>query len=125
MPSRSKKHREYVKGHYQRNKEIYKARARAHTDKKKRQYRALIDALRSEPCKDCRQRFPPVCMDFDHVRGDKESCVTTAAHSGSWSLDRLLREIEKCEVVCSNCHRIRTQQRKLLRAGAPEGTEVS
>jgi hypothetical protein len=28
--------------------------------------------------------------------------------SGKWSLDMIKKEIDKCEVRCSNCHKIRT-----------------
>jgi hypothetical protein len=47
-------------------------------------------------------------MDFDHI-GSKEANISALmSRSG---LDRLVKEIAKCEVVCANCHRIRTQAR--------------
>lgn len=46
-------------------------------------------------------------MDFDHVRGEKELPIANAlAHNVDLKL--IAKEIEKCEVVCANCHRIRT-----------------
>lgn len=69
-----------------------------------------IDRLKSVPCTDCGNRFPSVCMDFDHVRDDKQFSIGTAVMSErKW--ETVLAEIDKCEVVCSNCHRIRTAQR--------------
>lgn len=48
-------------------------------------------------------------MDFDHVRGEKAfSIAVRYVHS----LDKLFAEIEKCDIVCANCHRIRTQARR-------------
>jgi len=44
-------------------------------------------------------------LDFDHVRGRKLGCVL---HMGS--KDAIRAEAAKCEVVCANCHRERTQQ---------------
>jgi hypothetical protein len=46
-------------------------------------------------------------MQFDHVKGVK---VTNISRSSMilGQLDRLLAEIEKCEVVCANCHAERT-----------------
>jgi len=47
-------------------------------------------------------------MDFDHI-GEKRVEVSRLIYvSGTAAL---LSEIEKCEVVCANCHRIRTIRR--------------
>jgi len=70
--------------------------------------RLLIDGQKNVPCADCGNRFPPECRDFDHVRGEKIRNVGLMACA---ALDRLLAEIHKCEVVCANCHRIRTVRR--------------
>ncbi len=49
-------------------------------------------------------------MEFDHVRGEKSLNLSKLRNSRlAWS--RLLAELDKCEVVCANCHRIRTQLR--------------
>lgn len=63
-----------------------------------------------EPCVDCGVHFPPICMDFDHVNGDKVAGISRMVN-GAVSLDKLQAEINKCELVCSNCHRIRTYNR--------------
>lgn len=47
-------------------------------------------------------------MDFDHVRGVKKYNISTAIFKNNYSVDRVLLEINKCDLVCSNCHRIRT-----------------
>jgi hypothetical protein len=49
-------------------------------------------------------------MDFDHVRGDKLLNVSRL-RNGRLAWWRLLAELKKCEVVCANCHRIRTKLR--------------
>lgn len=97
---------EYGKSHYERNKLSYLERnKRYEADIKEK-----IDALKSVPCADCKQVFPPICMDFDHVIGEKIDNVSQLMSSNS--LKKILTEIEKCEVVCACCHRIRTQDRK-------------
>jgi len=48
-------------------------------------------------------------MDFDHVRGNKITEVS--ALLGFASLERLQLEIAKCDLVCANCHRVRTRKR--------------
>jgi len=69
-----------------------------------------VGAIKDVPCADCGGRFPAICMDFDHVRGAKVGNISGMIRKAfSWEL--ILVEIEKCEVVCSNCHRIRTAKR--------------
>lgn len=46
-------------------------------------------------------------MDFDHVRG-KKLCTVSSITSRGNRPSALLREAAKCDVICSNCHRIRT-----------------
>jgi hypothetical protein len=51
-------------------------------------------------------------MDFDHRPGEiKKLCINQMLASRS-SKEDLLKEIEKCDIVCSNCHRIRTHERR-------------
>ena len=71
---------------------------------------SFVNAAKDVPCADCGGRFPSVAMDFDHVRGEKHANVSLLVNAGA-SVERLEAEIAKCDVVCSNCHRVRTQQR--------------
>lgn len=57
-------------------------------------------------CTDCGFRGHHAALEFDHVIGDK---LINVSHAKSINQAKL--EISKCEVVCSNCHRIRTYQR--------------
>lgn len=76
----------------------------------RRKKRQVIDKIKeSNPCHDCHNYFPAVCMDFDHL-ADKTSNVSRAV-TDKWSDERIMNEIAKCELVCANCHRIRTQTR--------------
>lgn len=74
--------------------------------------RGWITKLKSEvACKDCGGIFPPECMDFDHVRGKKRfSLGSSYALKLKW--ETVAKEIEKCDLVCANCHRIRTTRRR-------------
>jgi hypothetical protein len=76
-----------------------------------REYRDRIDTLKDVPCSDCGGRFISAVMEFDHVpeRGAK-SFVISAGLSKAWEL--VLEEIKKCDVVCANCHRVRTVKRR-------------
>jgi len=57
-------------------------------------------------CVDCGYNGHHSALEFDHIGTDKELNV-----SYSKSIGQALREISKCEIVCSNCHRIRTFNR--------------
>jgi|SRR3972149_1950645 len=70
----------------------------------------IIRALKDKPCKDCKECYPYYVMDFDHVRGKK--LFTLGNSIRGYSVQQLLAEAAKCDVVCSNCHRKRTQKRK-------------
>lgn len=79
---------------------------------RKKKYTNIINNLKSVPCADCKNSFDPICMDFDHLDGkDKEYNVSRMV-SETHSLTNILNEIAKCEVVCSNCHRLRTLHRR-------------
>jgi lysyl-tRNA synthetase class I len=71
-----------------------------------------IQELKSKtPCMDCKESYPYYVMDFDHVRGRKQANVMELV--STLSKKRIDEEISKCEIVCSNCHRIRTHLRKI------------
>lgn len=77
----------------------------------RKQARLFLEALKARtPCMDCGQMFPAEAMDFDHARGVK---VKGIAHmiAHNYSLDDIQAEIAKCDIVCANCHRVRTRSR--------------
>ncbi|WP_055693381.1 hypothetical protein [Streptomyces prasinopilosus] len=82
-------------------------------------------------CVDCGYKEHPAALDFDHLPGhEKRRGISRmlTAHRNT-----LLAELAKCEVVCSNCHRIRTWRRKQESASSegaaqplsPETTEAA
>lgn len=94
------------------NPEYQRNYRRKHPDRARKYRRTLVDkrldvikAAKDKPCKDCGMRYPHYVMDFDHVRGVKVMNVSRLRIS---SMAKLTNEIAKCDVVCSNCHRIRT-----------------
>lgn len=99
--------RERSRANYHKNKDNF-IRQKKERDK-------LIDSLilerKDRPCMDCGIRYPPYVMDFDHRDpSDKDYgvCQMRRRHMG---IDKIKREMDKCDVVCSNCHRIRTNVR--------------
>lgn len=75
----------------------------------------LRDLKTKTPCVDCGINYPYYVMDFDHVRGVKHANVMELV--STLSKKKIDEEIAKCEIVCSNCHRIRTHMRKMAKRG--------
>ena len=71
-----------------------------------RSYAKLIAYLLEHPCVDCGEADPLV-LDFDHVRGKKTLDVNRMINY-RYGWNRILEEIEKCEVRCCLCHRRQT-----------------
>jgi hypothetical protein len=67
----------------------------------------IIDKAKDKPCADCRVKYEPFIMQLDHREGTKKE-FTIGQTGRIKTVDTLLREIEKCEVVCANCHARRT-----------------
>jgi hypothetical protein len=102
--SRSKKH-------HASNKEYYAKKAKLRNEAYRKATLSKIRKIKEDTaCVDCNQYYPHYVMDFDHLR-DKEFSIANAARNHiKWS--RVKAEIDKCEVVCSNCHRERTWSRR-------------
>lgn len=75
---------------------------------KEEQKRQLIQE-RKTACFDCGLE-EQVCLEFDHVV-DKTFNISEAP-TRAISVEQLKSELAKCEVVCSNCHHIRTRRRE-------------
>lgn len=77
--------------------------------KTKQQYKKrLAEIKQASGCVDCGINNH-IVLDFDHLR-DKKYNVSRMIHDGfSWKA--IMKEVEKCEVVCANCHRMRTYHR--------------
>lgn len=91
---------------YQKDNPEKARQVRANQAKRRRKLnREMLDQLKNVPCCDCGEAFLPCVMVFDHVRGEKIANVSAMT---SWPIGRIKEELEKCDVVCSNCHAIRT-----------------
>lgn len=70
----------------------------------------LWKLLSSSFCIDCGIQ-DPVAFEFDHIEDNKKYNVGAMMSNGSYSWDAIRKEIDKCEIVCANCHRHRTNNR--------------
>jgi hypothetical protein len=60
--------------------------------------------LRTHPCVDCGEGNP-IVLEFDHVRGKKRFNISQGKQK-CW--EDLLAEVEKCDIRCANCHKLKT-----------------
>lgn len=106
--------KELTRNHYKRKKPSYlKRNLRAYAER-----RQLVLTAKSRPCADCGVQYPYYVMDFDHRDGRLKEFSLNAVHRATKRA--ILREIEKCDVVCSNCHRERTHRRRVACGGREE-----
>ncbi len=72
----------------------------------------LVSSIKKDkPCQDCGKIYPPCAMDFDHREGEiKVNSISYLARRSS-SIKVIKQEIEKCDLVCAVCHRVRTYNR--------------
>lgn len=69
-------------------------------------YDQVTEYLLGHPCVDCGEA-DPIVLEFDHRDPTiKDGEVTKLLGYASW--ERIEAEMDKCDVVCSNCHRKRT-----------------
>ncbi len=115
--------RDFSRRHYYKNSEVVrrydmtskfdrKSYAATYGRQRLLAFREWINSLKKKPCKDCGGKFHPVVMDLDHVRGEK---IKNISGMWSWEREKVLEELEKCDLICSNCHRVRTHERRQSR----------
>lgn len=61
-------------------------------------------------CADCDRDYPPYVLEFDHV-DPKTKKFNVGNASSAPSMQALVEEIEKCDIVCASCHKIREHER--------------
>ena len=100
--------RESVRQHYSKNKQYYIEKAIKHNEK----YRLINkqfawDYLKEHPCIDCGES-DPIVLEFDHINPLEKTVTISRLISGHPSWQKVLNEINKCRVLCANCHRRHT-----------------
>jgi len=99
----------YAKTHYCKNKSSYILKSGLYRKHEAEiNQRCLFDYLRDKKCVDCGIRDVRV-LEFDHRNpSEKKNGIAKMLRQGSWK--RMLAEIEKCDIRCANCHRIKTSE---------------
>lgn len=92
--------KEYHKDWYSKNKEKRIGQIRKYQEK----IRDFIRKYKTDRgCKNCPENHWS-CLEFHHREKDKEFNVGSIQAKG-WGMVKILKELSKCDVLCSNCHR--------------------
>lgn len=106
MPCKDpEKNRANVKRHYEANKEYYRQK----NTKARLRKAEYIREQRQQPCADCGIEYPFYVMEFDHIDPKQKEYSIAGMTNASWT--KIKAEIQKCELICANCHAIRTYNR--------------
>lgn len=101
MPFKNKEEqKESQRQHYLKNKELYRDRSRARKNRVKEWYREYKSELE---CSQCGEDHP-ACLQFHHSDpSNKHKSVASMVSNGT-SKSKIIEEINKCIVLCANCH---------------------
>lgn len=105
MPYKNKKdaqthHIEY----YAKNKAKYAENGKKRLEAGRKFIRKLKE---NSKCVDCGEdRWQ--CLDFDHIDPTKKTMAISQMVRARYSVKRLKKEVANCEIRCSNCHRVKT-----------------
>lgn len=104
-----------AKEYYEANKPKRLQQIAANVKRFRANLKAEIDEVKaSTPCTDCGRCYPPYVMEYDHLPGfEKVNNVSTLIGQTNIKKSRIYDEIGKCELVCANCHRVRTHNRRI------------
>ena len=70
----------------------------------------MINMIKAERgCAECGYNAHPAALDFNHTRGEK---MFSISQDVKVALHRLRAEIDKCDVLCANCHRVHTYEHR-------------
>ena len=111
---------------YQRRYRLTNKMAVARYNRKARWNKKLwVSEYKSRPCADCDVEYPYYVMDLDHrdPKQKTDSVPILLRNGAGWSV--LKAEVAKCDVVCANCHRQRSQMRLAAQSGIVLTTTVS
>lgn len=73
----------------------------------RRRERDWVNEQKNKPCDNCNILWPPFVMDFDHRPGEIKLFAISQSHRKVKDRAKVQAEIDKCDLLCSNCHRIR------------------
>jgi hypothetical protein len=71
------------------------------------QEQKIVNYLKDNPCVKCGEANI-LKLDFDHIKQSEKEFEIMWAIMNTWGWDRIESEIKKCQILCANCHRVKT-----------------
>lgn len=88
-----------------------KDKTRERSQSRREKIRNILKKIKEKAgCSDCQTMHPYYMLDFDHTGDDKIDALSVMTRW--YPIEDIMKEIQKCEVVCANCHRIRSYKRQ-------------
>lgn len=88
--------------HYAENKDKYRQR---NIDRREKIRRFLASLKEGKSCSKCGGFFPAKALDWHHRNPKEKEFSISNAINRSFSEERILAEVAKCDLICANCHR--------------------
>lgn len=96
---------QYDRDNYQKHRESRIESKKENAKKiRERNGKYVLEFLSKNPCVDCGET-DPIVLEFDHQKDKHKNIADLKSYS---SIEILQAEIDKCQVVCANCHARRT-----------------
>lgn len=90
----------YSRAHYVKNKKDYLDTQRISRDRNKE---FICNYLKNHPCVDCGENNI-IVLQFDHIDPLEKEDLVTKGINDKWSIEKIKKEIDKCDIRCANCH---------------------
>ena len=95
----------YHLGHGQKEKTKFRNQKNVPSRKERKREFVYLQKL-NKPCSSCGVVVDPVALDFHHKERETKSWPISVMTSGNWSIQAIQEEINKCILLCANCHRV-------------------
>lgn len=104
--------RQFNKESYDRRSEAYRENVYKNRNARKGVIKEYVwNYLLAHPCTECGEGDPRL-LEFHHLDATQKEYNVSELVNGRYSLERIQQEINKCVVLCANCHRRRTFEEK-------------
>lgn len=99
--------KEYGKQHFIANRAAYRAASKRSKENRRPRKQEFVRRHKLLcGCKRCGYRESHYALEYHHIDPSQKDSTVSRLLSGNWSLKTIKKEIKKCVVLCSNCHRL-------------------
>lgn len=103
-PESAQRNREYQRRWLEKNREVQNERIRANAKQAKARAVEYVIEVKKQGCSKCPEKHS-ACLDFHHVDPSTKVYGISVLVNCNFGLETIKQEIEKCILLCANCHR--------------------